>query len=73
MYINAFMCMPLNDISLPFLTGLVRCYDMIACGVCVCVWCVCGVGGPQVVKRTVDLLFVRGDGIILISPPLRTG
>jgi hypothetical protein len=27
----------------------------------------------QVVKRTIDLLFVRGDGIILISPPLRTG
>ena len=24
-------------------------------------------------KRQIDMLFVRGDGIILISPPLRTG
>lgn len=28
---------------------------------------------PQTSKRTVELLFVRGDGIILVSPPLRTG
>ena len=26
----------------------------------------------QVEKRTVDMLFVRGDGVILVSPPLRT-
>lgn len=24
-------------------------------------------------KRQIEMLFVRGDGIILISPPLRTG
>ena len=24
-------------------------------------------------KRQIDMLFVRGDGVILISPPLRTG
>lgn len=24
-------------------------------------------------KRNVSMLFVRGDGVILISPPLRTG
>ena len=23
-------------------------------------------------KRSIDMLFVRGDGVILISPPLRT-
>ena len=23
-------------------------------------------------KRHIDMLFVRGDGVILISPPLRT-
>lgn len=23
-------------------------------------------------KRTIPMLFVRGDGVILISPPLRT-
>jgi|TARA_B100000524_G_scaffold348435_1_gene252982 U6 snRNA-associated Sm-like protein LSm3 len=23
-------------------------------------------------KRQIDMLFVRGDGVILISPPLRT-
>jgi U6 snRNA-associated Sm-like protein LSm3 len=23
-------------------------------------------------KRRVDMLFVRGDGVILVSPPLRT-
>lgn len=26
---------------------------------------------PQVAKRTMDFLFLRGDSIILISPPLR--
>lgn len=26
----------------------------------------------KVEKRTVDMLFVRGDGVILVSPPLRT-
>jgi U6 snRNA-associated Sm-like protein LSm3 len=26
-----------------------------------------------VTKRNMDLLFVRGDGVILVSPPLRTG
>ncbi|EFA74730.1 LSM domain-containing protein [Heterostelium album PN500] len=24
------------------------------------------------IKRNIDMLFVRGDGVILISPPLRT-
>ena len=24
-------------------------------------------------KRQIEMLFVRGDGIVLISPPLRTG
>ena len=24
-------------------------------------------------KRQIEMLFVRGDGVILISPPLRTG
>ena len=27
----------------------------------------------QTTKRTVPMLFVRGDGVILISPPLRAG
>jgi hypothetical protein len=27
----------------------------------------------QTTKRAIELLFVRGDGIILVSPPLRTG
>ena len=27
----------------------------------------------QPVKRTIPMLFVRGDGVILISPPLRGG
>jgi|EP01047_Picozoa_sp_COSAG01_P064054 hypothetical protein len=26
----------------------------------------------QVEKRAVDMLFVRGDAVILVSPPLRT-
>ena len=26
----------------------------------------------QTSKRQIDMLFVRGDGVILISPPLRT-
>ena len=26
----------------------------------------------QTVKKTVEMLYVRGDGVILISPPLRT-
>lgn len=24
-------------------------------------------------KRAIEMLFVRGDGVILVSPPLRTG
>ena len=24
-------------------------------------------------KRTIPMLFVRGDGVILVSPPLRAG
>lgn len=28
---------------------------------------------PKVSKREVAMLFVRGDGVILVSPPLRTG
>eukprot|EP00727_Mastigamoeba_balamuthi_P009078 m51a1_g4793 putative u6 snrna-associated sm-like protein lsm3 (98) ;mRNA; f:76071-76478 len=24
-------------------------------------------------KRNIDMMFLRGDGVILISPPLRTG
>ena len=27
----------------------------------------------RVVTRTIPMLFVRGDGVILIAPPLRTG
>eukprot|EP00906_Rhabdomonas_costata_P003557 RCo005416 len=27
----------------------------------------------QVKTRNIDMLFVRGDGVILVSPPLRTG
>lgn len=27
---------------------------------------------PQTQKRTIPFLFVRGDGVILISPPLRS-
>ncbi|CAB4401093.1 U6 snRNA-associated Sm-like protein LSm3-like protein [Rhizophagus irregularis] len=27
----------------------------------------------RTVKRTVEMLFVRGDGVILVSPPVRTG
>ncbi|KAL9311978.1 putative U6 snRNA-associated Sm-like protein Lsm3 [Arabidopsis thaliana] len=26
----------------------------------------------QTTKRTIEFLFVRGDGVILVSPPLRT-
>jgi 3,4-dihydroxy-2-butanone 4-phosphate synthase len=26
----------------------------------------------QMTKRTMDMLYVRGDGVILVSPPLRT-
>lgn len=26
----------------------------------------------QTSKRTMEMLFVRGDGVILVSPPLRT-
>ena len=26
----------------------------------------------QTSKRQIDMLFIRGDGVILISPPLRT-
>ena len=33
---------------------------------------VCLAATMQVEKRTVDMLFVRGDGVILVSPPLRT-
>jgi len=29
-------------------------------------------GIPKVSKRKMDLLFVRGDAVILVSPPLRT-
>ena len=27
----------------------------------------------QTTKRQIDMLFVRGDGVIVVSPPLRTG
>jgi U6 snRNA-associated Sm-like protein LSm3 len=27
----------------------------------------------RTVKRTLEMLFVRGDGVILVSPPVRTG
>eukprot|EP00697_Spironema_sp_BW2_P014521 gnl/Spiro4/4968_TR2479_c0_g1_i1.p2 gnl/Spiro4/4968_TR2479_c0_g1~~gnl/Spiro4/4968_TR2479_c0_g1_i1.p2 ORF type:complete len:103 (-),score=46.81 gnl/Spiro4/4968_TR2479_c0_g1_i1:74-382(-) len=27
----------------------------------------------QTARRRVDMLFVRGDGVILVAPPLRTG
>lgn len=27
----------------------------------------------QTTKRTVPMLFVRGDGVILVSPPIRGG
>ena len=27
----------------------------------------------QTAKRTIPMLFVRGDGVILVSPPMRTG
>merc|ERR1712166_674711 len=27
----------------------------------------------KTIKRQVDMLFVRGDGVIVMSPPLRTG
>jgi hypothetical protein len=30
------------------------------------------VGRPQTQKRSVPFLFLRGDGVILISPPLRS-
>merc|ERR1712167_542496 len=26
----------------------------------------------KMTKRTIDMLYVRGDGVILVSPPLRT-
>ncbi|CAJ0633877.1 18126_t:CDS:2 [Entrophospora sp. SA101] len=26
-----------------------------------------------ILKRTIEMLFVRGDGVILVSPPVRTG
>ena len=46
--------------------------------VCVCVpvrLCLCPVLPlpHQKTKRTMEMLFVRGDTVILVSPPLRTG
>ncbi|THV08371.1 like-Sm ribonucleo protein [Dendrothele bispora CBS 962.96] len=31
-----------------------------------------GQGAVSVAKRKMDMLFVRGDGVILVSPPSRT-
>lgn len=31
-------------------------------------WCV----WEQMTKRPIEMLYVRGDGVILVSPPLRT-
>lgn len=31
-----------------------------------------GQGSVNYVKRKMDMLFVRGDGVILVSPPSRT-
>ncbi|KAF9006570.1 like-Sm ribonucleoprotein [Cyathus striatus] len=31
-----------------------------------------GQGTVNVAKRKMEMLFVRGDGVILVSPPLRT-
>ncbi|KZV97303.1 like-Sm ribonucleo protein [Exidia glandulosa HHB12029] len=31
-----------------------------------------GSGAVKVAKRRLDMLFVRGDGVILVSPPART-
>lgn len=33
----------------------------------------CGLCFQQTTKRNIPMLFVRGDGVILVSPPLRVG
>ncbi|KAJ7180273.1 like-Sm ribonucleoprotein [Mycena crocata] len=63
------------------LTGILHAYDghmnLIMSDVEETIMLVDGVDGAQpatvnVAKRKMDMLFVRGDGVILVSPPSRT-
>ncbi|KAH9951740.1 like-Sm ribonucleoprotein [Amylocystis lapponica] len=58
------------------LTGVLHAYDghmnLILSDVEETIMIVDQVEGFQIARRKMDMLFVRGDGVILVSPPSRT-